>query len=82
MRGADVLRKFPEGSTDLDYDIFEQFPDGSIRWRACIFGMEGVESVLLDLSKSSGNNFFAIRLRSRPLFMESIRAAETVNPPA
>jgi hypothetical protein len=82
MKGTDTLRKFPEGSTDQDYDIFEQFPDGSIRWRACIFGMEGVESVLLDLSHSSWNNFFAIRLRSHSFFMESIRSAATVNPPA
>ena len=35
--------KFSQGSTNRDYDIFEEFPDGTCVWRACVFGIENVE---------------------------------------
>ena len=55
--------KFPEGSANRDYDVFEEFPDGSTVWRACVFGMEKVELKLRELARESNNNFFALNLR-------------------
>jgi hypothetical protein len=65
MNDHDSLGKFPEGSTNIDFDIFEELPDGSTIWRACIFGMERVESRLRELSKDSGNKFFALNLHNQ-----------------
>jgi len=57
--------KFPEGSANRDYDVFEEFPDGSTIWRACVFGMENVELKLQKLARESDNRFFALRLQDR-----------------
>ena len=58
--------KFPEGSANCDYDVFEELPDGSAIWRACVFGMESVELKLRELARESGNRFFALSLQDRP----------------
>ena len=55
--------KFPENSKILDYDIFEEFPDGSTVWRACVFGMGSVQLKLQELAKDSDHKFFALNLR-------------------
>jgi hypothetical protein len=55
--------KFPENSRILDYDIFEEFPDGSTVWRACVFGMGSVRLKLQELAKDSDHKFFALNLR-------------------
>jgi len=55
--------KFPENSTNRDYDIFEEFPDGSTIWRACVFGMANVELRLQELARETPNKFFALNLR-------------------
>ena len=62
MNDQDALGKFPEGSTNIDFDIFEELPDGSTVWRGCVFGMECVESKLRELSQNSKNKFFALNL--------------------
>jgi hypothetical protein len=54
--------KFPEDSTDREYDIFEVLPDGSPIWRTSAFGMESAEQKLLELSRRTGNRFFAANL--------------------
>jgi hypothetical protein len=60
-------RKF--GTGDRDYDLFEEFPDGSIIWRACIFGLEQAELHLRELARESTNKFYAVCLQdhSTPL---------------
>jgi hypothetical protein len=58
-----MFSKFPENSTNRDYDIFEEFPDGSTIWRACVFGMGNVELKLHELAKETSNKFFALNLR-------------------
>jgi len=58
-------QKFPEGSANRDYDIFEEFPDGSTIWRACVFGMANVEAKMTELAIQSNNKFFALNLQDR-----------------
>lgn len=65
MTDFPTQHKFPEGSTNLDYDVFEEFPDGSTIWRACVFGMENVELKLRELAKETTNKFFALSLQDR-----------------
>ncbi len=57
--------KFPEEWANRDYDVFEEFPDGSTVWRACLFGMENVELKLRELAKETTNKFFALSLQDR-----------------
>ena len=47
-----------------DYDIFEKFPDGSMVWRACVFGQHEARRKLLDLAKHSPNAFVAIDIKT------------------
>jgi hypothetical protein len=60
MRDYPTLHKFPEGSTNRDYDIFEELPDGKKVWRACVIGMENVELKLGELARASNNKFLAL----------------------
>ena len=62
MRDSPTLHKFPEGSDNRDYDVFEELNDGSTVWRACVVGMENVESKLRELALESNNKFFALSL--------------------
>jgi hypothetical protein len=67
MSGHDARDKFPEGSANRDYDVFEEYPDGSTVWRACVFGMENAELKLRELTKETGNKLFALHLQDRSL---------------
>ena len=60
-------QKYPLGSLNRDYDIFEQLPDGSTIWRACVFGMKNVELKLLEMARETNNKFFALNLQDRSL---------------
>ena len=62
MSDCPTRHKFPQGSTNRDYDIFEDLPDGSTAWRACVFGMENVELKFRELAKETTNRIFAISL--------------------
>jgi hypothetical protein len=59
--------KSPEDSVNCDYDIFEELPDGSAVWRACVFGIENVELKFRELAKESPNRIFAINLLDRSI---------------
>jgi hypothetical protein len=59
MLDTPMLRKFPEGSQDCDYDVFEMLADGSTFWRACVIGMANVEFKLRGLARDSTNKLFA-----------------------
>jgi hypothetical protein len=69
MADFPMLRKFPEGSANREYFIFEKLPDGSAVWRGCVLGMENVELKLQNLARESNNKFFALNLgdRSHPI---------------
>ena len=60
MRDCPTLHKFPEGSKNRDYDIFEELPDGKKVWRACVIGMENVELKLQELARESNNKLLAL----------------------
>jgi hypothetical protein len=56
----------PSGNLLLfDYNIFEELPDGTPIWRACVLGMEKVETKLLEMARETGNKVFAINLQDR-----------------
>ena len=59
MSDCPTHHKFPKDSTNRDYDIFEELPDGSTVWRACVFGMEKVELNFRELAKETTNRIFA-----------------------
>jgi hypothetical protein len=65
MANAATDSKFPDGSTTCDYDIFEELPDGSAIWRACVFGMNNVELKLLEMARETNNKVFAVNLQDR-----------------
>ena len=80
-----VFYRIPEGTTNPDYEIFEEFADGSTLWRASVFGMKEVELKLREFSRRSDNKFFAlcvkdqkcpvIRLHSHPPNVQERRSA-------
>jgi len=65
MADCATLHKFPEGSADCDYDVFEELGDGTTVWRACVVGMENVELKLRELARESesNNKFFALNFQ-------------------
>jgi hypothetical protein len=65
MADFPTLHKFPEGSTNRDYFVFEKLPDGSAVWRDWVLGMENVEMRLQELARTSNNKFFALNLGDR-----------------
>jgi hypothetical protein len=48
-----------------DYDVFEQFPDDSVCWRARVLGDERAKLKLEELVTRSTHRFFAINLNTR-----------------
>lgn len=62
------------------YDLFEKFPDGSSLWRACVLGRQSACLQLLDLSKRSQNQFYAINVVSgKTIFPDLHRSGFTAN---
>jgi hypothetical protein len=43
---------------DLEYDIFEELPDGSAIWRGFARGLDEARNKLDELSQQSANAFF------------------------
>jgi len=60
-----IHQNYPEDSANREYDIFEELPDGSTVWRACVFGMGTAEARLRELARESNNKFFALNLLDR-----------------
>jgi hypothetical protein len=82
MADFPTLHKFPEGSANLDYFVFEKLADGSAVWRGCVLGMESVELKLQKLARESNNKFFALNLkgdRSQPIIHPLSRANSDAN---
>lgn len=48
-----------------DYDVFEEFADGSKLWRTLAVGMANAELKLQELARGSTNKFFAVYLQER-----------------
>lgn len=47
-----------------NFDIYEKFPNGSITWRACVFGQFEAERKLQELTEHSNNEFVVIDIHS------------------
>jgi hypothetical protein len=62
MTNSVMRSNIPEDSKNRDYDIFEELPDGSTVWRACVFGMGNVELKFRELARETTNRIFAISL--------------------
>jgi hypothetical protein len=60
-----TLRKFSDDSAGHEYDVFEEFGDGSKLWRALVVGLADAELKLQELARGSTNNFFAVCLQDR-----------------
>ena len=52
---------------DRDYDLFEQFPDGSPMWRGRVHGLAEVHLRLSDLFQKSRNEYFAMHLPTKEI---------------
>ncbi len=65
MNNHQVLPNAPRVLNVRDYDIFEEFPDGTTTWRACVFGIQNVALKLRELAESSDHRFFALNLYDR-----------------
>jgi hypothetical protein len=47
-----------------NFDIIEKFSDGSMMWRACVFGQFEAERKLQELAEHSKNQFLAVDIES------------------
>jgi hypothetical protein len=52
---------------ERDYDIFERFPDASVRCRVHVHGTVHVPKVLEELGKQTTNECFARDIRTREI---------------
>lgn len=52
---------------DREYDIFEQFADGSVLWRAFVPGLENALGRLRELASLSPNEHFAIHTPTKTI---------------
>jgi hypothetical protein len=50
-----------------DFDIFENYPDGSTIWRTCVSGKFEAERKLQELAEQSENEFWAISFECHEL---------------
>ena len=50
-----------------DFDIFENYPDGSTIWRTCVCGKYEAERKMLELAEHSQNGFWAISFECHEL---------------
>lgn len=60
-----------------EYDIFEQFADGSVIWRDFVHGLESARLRLSRLAIESSNEFFAIHTPTKEIVA---RVNEPENP--
>jgi hypothetical protein len=59
-----------------EYDIFEIMPDRSLLWRACTRSLKNANLMLMDFSKQSTNEFFAIHLLTNEIVARSNHESE------
>jgi len=50
-----------------EFDVFETLPDRSVRWRACIRGIQPALTKLRSMSKLTVNEVFAIDLATQTI---------------
>ncbi len=52
---------------DHDYDVFEVFPDHSLRWHVCIHGTQLALTTLEELGKQTVNECFASNISTQEI---------------
>jgi hypothetical protein len=50
-----------------DYDLFEQFPDGSVMWRGFAASEAEAQSLLSNIAKKPSNEYFAVILKTNEI---------------
>ena len=50
-----------------DYDLFEHLPDGSELWRRHVQGLLEAQRELLEMSKTTKNDCFAMHLKTKEI---------------
>jgi len=56
-----------EGVVERDYDVFEVFPDHTIRWRVCVHGARSALAKLEALAKQTVNECFATDITTQEI---------------
>ena len=51
----------------LEYDVFEQLPDGSPIWRGHVMGPQELKSKLEEIARQTNNECFAIHLPTQEI---------------
>jgi hypothetical protein len=54
-------------AVDSEFDIFERFPDDSVRWRMCVRGATHVGAALEEFGKQTKNECFAMNIRTHEI---------------
>jgi hypothetical protein len=49
----------------VEYDLFEELPNGSSVWRVSVVGIKNVELKLLELTGATNRRFYAINFQDR-----------------
>ena len=52
---------------DKDYDVFEVFPDHSLRWRVCVHGTQFALATLEEIAKQTVNECFASNISTQEI---------------
>jgi hypothetical protein len=60
-----------------DYDLFEQLPDGGRLWRRRVQGLLEAQRELVELSKTTKNDCFAMHLRTKEIVARA-HAGQTI----
>ena len=47
---------------DCEYDLYELFPDRSIKWRSCVRGTQRAVEALQEMAEQTDNECFATEL--------------------
>jgi hypothetical protein len=61
---------------DREYDVFEIFPDGTHIWRAFVRGLVGARARVMELGKTSSNEFYAIHTPTKEIVANTTKGAE------
>jgi len=66
---------------EREYDLFEQFPDGSPIWRGRASGLNDAEAKLRSLASTTANECFALYLPTKQVVLR-VNVAQSADPEA
>jgi hypothetical protein len=53
-----------EASSPVEYDVFEEMPNGSSVWRVSVLGIQNVEVKLLEFTGDTNRKFYAVNFQN------------------